>query len=209
MKFVLIAVLVLGVVWYLSRRGSRGRAAPPELPPRPSSVTAVNPGKPATPAAAQGTRPAARPGAPVRTEVRGAQAQREQAQREQVQREQVQGRPSSVRVVPPGTRGLDDPDAVRPDIDARALASARAAVTPAVPDAVLSDALLDASPEQLGRLLASVPTEVMTQALGRHGNSQDSVRSLRAEDRQQLSGLGDALDDLDIWNFGDDTGRKA
>ena len=199
MKFVLIAVLVLGVVWYLSRRGSRGRAAPPELPPRPSSVTAVNPGKPATPAAAQGTRPAARPVAPVRTEVRGEQAQREQAQ----------GRPSSVRVVPPGTRGLDDPDAVRPDIDARALASARAAVTPAVPDAVLSDALLDASPEQLGRLLASVPTEVMTQALGRHGNSQDSVRSLRAEDRQQLSGLGDALDDLDIWNFGDDTGHKA
>lgn len=199
MKFVLIAVLVLGVVWYLSRRGSRGRAAPPELPPRPSSVTAVNPGKPATPAAAQGTRPAARPVAPVRTEVRG----------EQAQREQVQGRPSSVRVVPPGTRGLDDPDAVRPDIDARALASARAAVTPAVPDAVLSDALLDASPEQLGRLLASVPTEVMTQALGRHGNSQDSVRSLRPEDRQQLSGLGDALDDLDIWNFGDDTGHKA
>ena len=121
----------------------------------------------------------------------------------------MQGRPSSVRVVPPGTRGLDDPDAVRPDIDARALASARAAVTPAVPDAVLSDALLDASPEQLGRLLASVPTEVMTQALGRHGNSQDSVRSLRPEDRQQLSGLGDALDDLDIWNFGDDTGHKA
>ena len=209
MKFVLIAVLVLGVVWYLSRRGSRGRAAPPELPPRPSSVTAVNPGKPATPAAAQGTRPAARPVAPVRTEVRGAQAQLGQAQREQVQREQVQGRPSSVRVVPPGTRGLDDPDAVRPDIDARALASARAAVTPAVPDAVLSDALLDASPEQLGRLLASVPTEVMTQALGRHGNSQDSVRSLRPEDRQQLSGLGVALDDLDIWNFGDDTGHKA
>lgn len=204
MKFVLIAVLVLGVVWYLSRRGSRGRAAPPELPPRPSSVTAVNPGKPATPAAAQGTRPAARPVAPVRTEVRGAQAQLEQAQREQ-----ALGRPSSVRVVPPGTRGLDDPDAVRPDIDARALASARAAVTPAVPDAVLSDALLDASPEQLGRLLASVPTEVMTQALGRHGNSQDSVRSLRPEDRQQLSGLGDALDDLDIWNFGDDTGHKA
>lgn len=190
MKFVLIAVLVLGVVWFLSRRGSRGRAAPPELPPRPSSVTPVNPGKPATPVPAQATRPAS----PVRTEVRG---------------DPAQGRPSSVRVVPPGTRGLDDPDAVRPDIDARALASARAAVTPAVPDAVLSDALLDASPEQLSRLLASVPTEVMTQALGRHGNSQDNVRSLRPEDRQQLSGLGDALDDLDIWNFGDDTGHKA
>ncbi|MHA0035439.1 hypothetical protein ACXXDK_11240 [Deinococcus sp. PESE-38] len=49
---------------------------------------------------------------------------------------------------PPGTRHLDEETAVRPDIDPQALAAARAQVAPTVPDAVLSDALLDATPSR-------------------------------------------------------------
>lgn len=212
MTFLIIAVVVLGLVWFLSRRGgtrpqddaaeptsqmpsTQGQAKPvpraPAVPSQgaaPSRVAPASPARPAQPTPAQSSmaqntraattaRPAARPAPAVGT-----------------------GRP-------PGTRDLDDPDAVRPDIDARALATARAAVTPTVPDAVLSDALLDASPEQLSRMIAAVPTEVMSQALGKDAPRKDDVRPLRAEDRQQLSGLGDALDDLDIWNFGEDSAK--
>ena len=105
-------------------------------------------------------------------------------------------------VTPPSTLGLDDPDAVRPDLDADAMASARTLITPAVPDAVLSDALLDATPEQLQHLFAAVPQDVMANALG------DDVRlagPLAESEKAQLSGLSDELDTLDIWDFGADT----
>ncbi|MVN85275.1 hypothetical protein GO986_00630 [Deinococcus sp. HMF7620] len=80
-----------------------------------------------------------------------------------------------------------------------------------VPDAILSDALLDVTPEQLQRLMAAVPEDVMARAIGR----DDKVNQgpVKAEDLQQLQGIGGALDDLDIWSFGDDSastpGHKA
>ncbi len=101
---------------------------------------------------------------------------------------------------PPGTADLDDVDAVRPEIHASALASARSQITSGVPDGVLADALLDATPEQLQQLFAAVPSEVMAAAMG-----QDEVqqRPLRADERAKLQGVGDSVDDLEIWNFGD------
>lgn len=104
--------------------------------------------------------------------------------------------------LPPGTAALDEPDAVRPEVSAAALATARASVRPDVPDEVLSDALLDVTPTQLQQMFAAVPTHVMAQAIGR----QDDVSKtpVQAQDLAQLQGLGDAVDELDIWSFGDD-----
>ncbi|MFC4638106.1 hypothetical protein [Deinococcus hohokamensis] len=104
--------------------------------------------------------------------------------------------------LPPGTAALDDPDAVRPEVSAAALASARASVRPDVPDEVLSDALLDVTPTQLQQMFAAVPTHVMAQAIGRQDNV--SQTPVKAQDLAQLQGLGDAVDELDIWSFGDD-----
>ncbi|PTA68444.1 hypothetical protein C8263_07845 [Deinococcus arcticus] len=72
-----------------------------------------------------------------------------------------------------------------------------------VPDEILSDALLDVTPEELRRLMAAVPEDVMARAIGQ----VDDVRTqpVKAEDLQQLQGLGSALDELDIWSFGDDS----
>ncbi|SEJ82972.1 hypothetical protein SAMN04488058_12122 [Deinococcus reticulitermitis] len=112
---------------------------------------------------------------------------------------------------PPGTRDLDEETAARPEIDPQALAHARAQVSPAVPDAVLSDALLDATPGQVARLFSAVPTSVMADALGASGAQAGKVQvqgQATAQDMAQLRGLGDALDDLDIWSFGDDTTAK-
>ncbi|EYB67105.1 hypothetical protein DEIPH_ctg051orf0009 [Deinococcus phoenicis] len=103
---------------------------------------------------------------------------------------------------PPGTADLDEETAVRPDIDPAALAAARASVTPAVPDAVLSDALLDATPRQLATMLASVPTEVMAAAVGHDSSAQPPIQA-RAEDLAQLRKVSEAVDDLEIWSFGD------
>ena len=103
---------------------------------------------------------------------------------------------------PPGTAHLDDVDAVRPEIAASTLASARSAVSSDVPDGVLADALLDATPEQLQHIFASVSQDVMAAAMGRDEVQQ---RPMRAEDRAQLQGAGDSVDDLEIWNFGDKT----
>lgn len=106
-------------------------------------------------------------------------------------------------ITPPSTLGLDDPDAVRPDLDEDAMASARTLITPAVPDAVLSDALLDATPEQLQHLFAAVPQDVMANALG---DDVGLAGPLAESEKAQLSGLGDELDTLDIWDFGADDG---
>ncbi|WP_245556453.1 hypothetical protein [Deinococcus aquatilis] len=103
---------------------------------------------------------------------------------------------------PPGTADLDDVDALRPEIDASALASTRMAVTQAVPDGVLADALLDATPAQLQHLLAAVPDDVLTNALGSQNTTQQPIK---AADLAQLKGIGDAVDDLDFWNLSDKT----
>ncbi|WP_034386034.1 hypothetical protein [Deinococcus sp. YIM 77859] len=102
---------------------------------------------------------------------------------------------------PPGTVGLDEETAVRPEIDPAALAAARARVSPAVPDEVLSDALLDATPKQLASLFAAVPKDVMAAALGKEAEAPRG--QAKAEDLAQLRKMGDAVDDLEIWSFGE------
>lgn len=109
---------------------------------------------------------------------------------------------------PPGTLGLDEETAARPEIDPEALAAARAKVAPIVPDAVLSDALLDATPRQVAQMVSAVPVEVMADALGQNAPAHGGVQiqgQATAQDMAQLRNLGNAVDDLDIWNFGDDT----
>lgn len=110
------------------------------------------------------------------------------------------GQPRQIQ--PPGTADLDDVDAVRPEIDASALAEARTGVRAEVPDGVLADALLDATPEQLQHLFAAVPAEVMAAAMG---TDDAPRRPHRAEDLAQLRSVGDSLDELEIWSFGDKT----
>ncbi|AWN24703.1 hypothetical protein DKM44_14255 [Deinococcus irradiatisoli] len=72
-------------------------------------------------------------------------------------------------------------------------------MTREVPDGVLADALLDATPEQLQQMFAAVPTEVMAAAMGQ-GETQ---RPLSQEELNKLQGVGDLVDDLEIWSFGD------
>ncbi|SMB79868.1 hypothetical protein [Deinococcus hopiensis] len=94
----------------------------------------------------------------------------------------------------------DEDEQVRQEIDPRALAAARAAVTKDVPDEVLSDALQDASPTQLAHLFAAVPADVMAAAIGSGGKK--GQEQARPEDLAQLRGAGNAVDDLEIWDFG-------
>lgn len=101
---------------------------------------------------------------------------------------------------PPGTADLDDVDALRPEIDASALASTRLAVTQSVPDSVLADALLDATPTQLQHLFAAVPADVLAAAVGEQKPAQQPIK---AADLAQLQGIGDAVDELDFWNLSD------
>lgn len=118
---------------------------------------------------------------------------------------------SAARREQPGTRDLDEETALRPDIDPQALAHARSQVSTVVPDAVLSDALLDATPGQVARLFSAVPTSVMADALGAGGAQAGKVQiqgQATAQDMVQLRSLGDAIDDLDIWSFGDDAPAK-
>lgn len=101
---------------------------------------------------------------------------------------------------PVGTPRMDDPDLPRPQVDKSVVITARAVVPPIVPDAVIADALLDATPEQMKTLLSRAPESVVKEAFG----SRDSVKqSLSSEERGQLRGMGSALDDLDIWSYGD------
>jgi hypothetical protein len=102
---------------------------------------------------------------------------------------------------PPGTAGLDEDVAVRPDIDPAAVAAARARISAAVPDEVLSDALLDATPKQLARAFAAVPADVMAAAMGAQVATPQARG--RPEDLAQLRKVGESVDDLEIWSFGD------
>ncbi|ALW87993.1 hypothetical protein AUC44_03005 [Deinococcus actinosclerus] len=61
-----------------------------------------------------------------------------------------------------------------------------------------SEMLADVSPEELQRLMAAVPRDVMGRAIGQE--ELTSHAPVTAEQRQELQGLGSALDDLDFWN---------
>ena len=110
----------------------------------------------------------------------------------------------AVQAQPPGTRNLDEETAARPEIDGAALAAARAKVSQAVPDEVLQDVLLDATPQQAAHLFAGVSQEVMAGAIGQQTTGVHIKGQAGADDLAKLNNLGSAVDDLDIWNFGDD-----
>ena len=109
----------------------------------------------------------------------------------------------SLESAPPGTIGLDEVDAVRPEIDASALASVRSAVGSDVPDSVLADALLDATPTQLRQMFAAVPSAVMADVMGTDTRGSDDVqrRPIREEELAQLRAMSESVDDLEIWGF--------
>ncbi|MBB5234592.1 hypothetical protein [Deinococcus budaensis] len=105
---------------------------------------------------------------------------------------------------PPGTAGLDEEVALRPDVDPAAVAAARARISADVPDEVLSDALLDATPRQLASMLAAVPAEVMAGAVGRPaGAGAAQPQQASREDLASLKKVSESVDDLEIWSFGD------
>ena len=72
-------------------------------------------------------------------------------------------------------RPEDEDDAERREIDAATLRAARETVTFVAPDAVLADAM---------------------------GHASQEGQAVRAEDLRQLRGAEDAIDDLEIWSFG-------
>lgn len=109
---------------------------------------------------------------------------------------------------PPGTRDLDEETAVRPEIDAASLAVARAKVSEEVPDEILADVLLDATPQQAAKLFAGVSHEVMAGAIGEQASGIHYQGEAKAEDIASLNNLSSAVDDLDIWNFGDDSNKS-
>lgn len=100
---------------------------------------------------------------------------------------------------PPGTAHLDEETAERPELDPAAIAAARARISQDIPDEVLSDVLLDASPAQAARMFSAVPAAVMADALG-YGHDVQQPRASAAE-LAQLQGAGSAVDDLEIFNF--------
>jgi hypothetical protein len=125
--------------------------------------------------------------------------------------EQVQP-PSSQ---PPSSLGLDEPDAIRPDISPLAVNQTRSGLAYEVPDALLADALLDATPEQIKTLIGAVPAEVMAGIMGHgsvygahnhssdhSGNQANLTQAGSGSALNELKGLETAVDDLDIWSFG-------
>lgn len=111
--------------------------------------------------------------------------------------------------LPPGTRDLDEETAERPEIAAAALAAARAKVSSDIPDEVLQDVLLDATPQQAAQLFAGVSHEVMAGAIGQQTSGVHIQGQARAEDLASLSNLSSAVDDLDIWNFAEEPKKGA
>lgn len=100
---------------------------------------------------------------------------------------------------PPGTKNLDEETAERPEIDPNALAAARSKVSDDIPDELLSDALLDASPQEVAKMFDNLSADVMGNAISaKQGINIEG--EAKAEDLASLDGLGDSLDSLDIWD---------
>ncbi|WP_240738283.1 hypothetical protein [Deinococcus fonticola] len=110
---------------------------------------------------------------------------------------------------PPGTNVLAEETDARPEVAATALAAARASVAQDIPDEVLADVLLDTTPQQAARLFAGVSQDVMAGAIGQQTQGVHFEGQAQADDLARLSNLSSAVDDLDIWNFGDDSGNKS
>ncbi len=106
--------------------------------------------------------------------------------------------PSQPAVLPPE----DETEAERREIDTVTLQAARAAVTTAIPDAVLADALQNTDTRQLAQAFAHVDATVIAAAMGQTPVVPD-LDQARPEDLKQLKGAGQAVEDLDIWSFGD------
>ena len=105
-----------------------------------------------------------------------------------------QARPAALTV-------RDEDDVERREIDTATLQHARSAVTSAVPDAVLADALQHTDAKYLAHAFAGIDAAVLAAAIGevpRH-----SEQTVRPEDRKALIGVETAVDDLDIWSFGE------
>ncbi|NTY00344.1 hypothetical protein [Deinococcus sp. JMULE3] len=62
-----------------------------------------------------------------------------------------------------------------------------------------SEMLADVDAAQLQRLMAAVPEDVLGRAIGQEDLT--SHAPVTAEQREELQGLGSALDDLDFWNM--------
>ena len=107
--------------------------------------------------------------------------------------------PEQVR--PAALTVLDEHDAERREIDAATLLHARSAVTSAVPDAVLADALQHTDAKYLAHAFAGVDAAVLAAAIGEAPGH--SVQTVRPEDHKALIGVETAVDDLDIWSFGE------
>lgn len=107
---------------------------------------------------------------------------------------EVQSAPLPARPLP------DEDDAERRQVDTSTLQAARAAVISVIPDAVLADALQHTDVRGLAQAFADVDAAVLTAAIG---DSPEGVRKASQEELQQLSGAGQAVDDLDIWSFGE------
>ncbi|MDO4264558.1 MAG: hypothetical protein Q4C67_10215 [Deinococcus sp.] len=94
--------------------------------------------------------------------------------------------------------------AVRPQVDADLLRTARASVSRDIPDDVLEEMLFKATPQQTAQLLAGVAPGVMADLTADHGQGVHFKGQARAEDLAALNNLGSAVDDLDIWDFAAD-----
>lgn len=110
---------------------------------------------------------------------------------------------------PPRTDIFAEETDARPEIDEAALAVTRARVSEEIPDDVLKEVLLDATPQQAAKLFAGVSHDIMTGAIGQQTQGVHFEGQAKAEDLANLSNLSSAIDDLDIWNFGDDKGKTA
>lgn len=100
---------------------------------------------------------------------------------------------------PPGTKNLDEETAERPEVDPNALAAARSKVSDDIPDELLSDALLDASPQEVAKMFDNLSSDIMGNAISAKQGIHIEGEA-KAEDLASLDGLGDSLDSLDIWD---------
>jgi len=94
----------------------------------------------------------------------------------------------------------DEDDVQRREVDEATMRAARATVTSMVPDAVLADALQHTDAQGLAQAFANVDPSVLADAIG---DAPQTVQASHPEDLRQLSGAGQAVEELDIWSFGE------